>query len=166
MPADVATYAIGKSPRTPADNRHDQVEFQVVRWDEEDGLTVVHKFDQAPGQIIGTKYSTRVPNDKKDKIVSREYDYTSHQVLADALGGDRPASEIQGLGVPKFEAPVLALVVRPDGMLVVRDQAVDTTNGERDEMKDIYDQIMKEVQAGKKKSSSTLMGGYGGAWAA
>ncbi|MDB5350852.1 MAG: hypothetical protein JWN86_2099 [Planctomycetota bacterium] len=162
VPPDVATYAVGRTPPSP-NTRPDEVEFQVVRWNEDDGLTVVQKFGQAPGQIIGSKFSPWVPNEKKDRLVTKEYDFTSRQVLADALGGDRPASSIQNLGVTKFEIPVLALVVKPDGMLVVRDQALDSNNGEMAEMLDIYAQIKKEASPGnKKKSTSNMMDMYSG----
>jgi len=161
VPADVSTYTLGMATPGPK-TRPDQVKFQVASFNPDDGLTVIHTFEQAPGEIIGSKYSTTVPNDDKTKLVNKEYDYTSRQILADALGGDRPASEIQSLGASRFEAPALALVVRPDGLLVVRDQAADTNNGERDELKDIYETIKKDVASGKKKSSSSMMGLYGG----
>lgn len=162
VPADVSTYALRKTP-SGADPTGSKIEFQVAKWSQDDGLTVVKKFDQAPGDIIGQRQSTSIPNPKKpEEITTKQYDYTSHQILADALGGERPASEIQPLGANRFETPALALVVRNDGMLVLRDQSLDASNGEMKELADIYEEIMKEVKAPKKKgSSSTMSGMYG-----
>jgi len=158
VPSDVATY-LAKKSLSNNDASGSKVEFQVVKWSPEDGLTVVKSFDESPGKIIGQLEKVSVPNEKKDGRASKPYDFTSHQVLADAMTGSRPASELQALGLNKpIEPPALAVVVRPDGILVVRDQATDASNGEMAEMKEIYDQILKELEPGKKKSSSTLDG--------
>ncbi len=162
VPPDVATYALRKAPAA-TDPTGEKVEFQVVKWSEDDGLTVVKKFEQGPGQIIGEKRSARIPDPKvANQAKNQQYDFTSHQVLADVLGGTRPASILQNLGTNRFEAPALALVVRNDGLLVIRDQASDVSNGQMKEMADIYAEIMKEIDSPKKKGSSSLGGMYGG----
>ncbi len=162
VPPDVSTYAMRKTP-SGADSRGDKVEFQVVKWNPEDGLTIVKTFDQSPGEIVGTKINASVPNEKKDGTRAVPIDFTSHQVLADAMGGSRPSSALQGLGISNFETPALAVLVRPDGLLVVRDQAKDYSSGERDEMKDIYDKILAEAKAPtkKKKGNSSISSMYG-----
>jgi hypothetical protein len=162
VPPDVSTYAMRKAP-SPNDMKTDKVEFQVVKWNEADGLTIVKTFENAPGQIVGQKDNALVPNEKKDNVVAKSIDFTSHQVLADAMGGSRPSSSLQGLGVSTFETPALAMLVRPDGILVVRDQAKDYSSGERDEMKDIYDKIVAEakVPSKKKKGNSSMSNMYG-----
>ncbi len=165
VPADVATYAIGAA-LTPVENRSDAVQFQVVKWNPEDGLTIVKNFDQVPGQVIGRPESAMVPRKEGGNLTSAQIDFTSHQILADILGGTHKPDEIQGLGTPNFKSPTLALVVRPDGMLVLRDEARDVNNGEMAELKEIYEQIKRDATAGgKKKGSSALgpMGPLGGA---
>ena len=161
VPADVSTYAIQKVPPA-ADPSGLKVEFQVVKWSPEDGLTVVHKFEQSPGDIIGSKHGIAVPDPKKpDERKTQQYDFTSRQILADVSGGERPPSALQALGTPRFSTPAFALVVRNDGLLVIRDQTTDAGNGEMKEMADIYAEIMKEIGAPKKKGSSSMMGGMG-----
>ena len=161
VPADVSTYAIQKVAPA-ADPSGLKVEFQVVKWSREDGLTVVHKFEQSPGDIIGSKHGIAVPDPKKpDLRKTQQYDFTSRQILADVSGGERPPSALQALGTPRFSTPAFALVVRNDGLLVIRDQTTDAGNGEMKEMADIYAEIMKEIGAPKKKGSSSMMGGMG-----
>ena len=160
VPADIATYATGKTPsvgNAPGESVH----FEVVAWNEQDGLTIVKSFDEAPGQIIGTKDSVYLPDDK-GVSKPRQIDFTSHQVLADTVGGTRPAADIQSFGTTRMEVPVLALVVRADGMLVLRDQAKDATSGEIAEMKSIFNQSKIDLEAKSKKSNSTLGATPGG----
>ncbi len=160
IPADVATYAAGRA--IGSDVAAEKFDFQVVAWNEQDGYTVLHKFDISPGQIIGSRVSVTLPDEARGEgTKSRPVDFTSRQILVDALGGDRPAAEIQPLGVPRLEVPMLALVVRADGVMVVRDQAQDAASGEMAEMKAIYDQLMKDA-VGPKKENSTLGGAGGG----
>jgi hypothetical protein len=162
VPADIATYAAGKTPAVP-NSTGEEIHFEVVAWNEEDGLTVVRNFDEAPGQVIGSKSNVTLP-DKDKAPKARPIDFTSHQLLADATGGTRPASDLQAFGTTRMEVPVLALVVRADGMLVLRDQAKDATSGELAELKAIFEQIKSDLGSKTKKNSSNLGGllGAGG----
>lgn len=164
VPPDVSTYAMRKAP-AGADSTGEKTEFQVVAWNEADGLTVVHTFTEAPGQIIGTRQNVYLPdlaNEKDKKPKSKDVDFTSRQILADATGGERPTAEIRNFGSSRLDVPVVALVVRNDGVLVLRDQAKDAASGEREELKAIYDKIMEDAKSGGKKENSTLSGAYGG----
>ena len=164
VPADVSTYALGNS-LIPGGEDRTKVQFQVAKWSPEDGLTVIEKYDQVPGDIIGQMGGALVPNEKGTGLTRKPYDFTSHQILADAMGGDRPTSEAQSFGVTSLTTPALALVVRYDGMLVLKDETVDADSGEKVEMADIYEQIKKEAKVPKKEGSSSMMyggGGYGG----
>ncbi len=51
-------------------------------------------------------------------------DYNSHQLVLDVAGGNNDAIP-QPIGNGRFEVPTLALVVRPDGTVVIRNQAND-----------------------------------------
>ena len=156
VPADIATYAAGKTPAVPGASG-EEVHFEVVAWNETDGLTVVKNFDEAPGQVIGSRQNVLLPSDDKEKTPKpRPVDFTSHQVLADAVGGTRPASDIREFGAVNMQVPVMALVVRADGMLVLRDQAKDAASGELTEMKAIFEQIKSDLGSKSKKKSSSL----------
>jgi len=171
VPADVAPFAQqmvqGGSDRGP----NDQVQFQVARWNPEDGMTVIRTFDAGPGQIIGEPKNSRVPvfdEEAKEDVVSKKFDFNTHQVVLDTRGGQRPMPRLPGVNAPNFEAPALALLLRPDGAVVVRDQAVDTHNDEMKEMKDIYVTALTEAEARNKKPAMNQMmmrrgGMYGGA---
>lgn len=165
IPADIATFAAGRT--LGVDPATEKFAFEVAAWNETDGMTVVKKFDPQPGDIIGSKARVNLPDDKKDGALSgKDVEFTSNQILADALGGDRPANETQPLGLARIEVPMVALVVRADGVLVVRDEAQDAASGEMVEMKEIHSNILKDAAKGKgKKEGSSLMGaggGYGG----
>ncbi|MBX6316773.1 MAG: hypothetical protein IRY99_28245, partial [Isosphaeraceae bacterium] len=156
IPADISTYALEMLP-------DGQMRFRVVKWDPETGLTVYKQFPQKPGDIIGERSGVQIPDETKDKgLKSKTEDFTSRQLIVDARGGDRPLDKI-GL-TAKLSAPALALIVRPDGTLVLRDQARDADNPEMAEMKDIYDQVIEAHKPESKKSSGSYgegMPGYG-----
>ncbi len=158
IPADIATYATGKTPAVPG-MPSEAIHFEVVAWNELDGLTLVKSFEEAPGQIIGAKENITLPDEKGSK--TRQIDFTSRQVLADTVGGTRPAADIQAFGTTRMEVPILALVVRADGMLILRDQAKDAASGEMAEMKAIFEQIKSDGASKSKKTNSTLGGALG-----
>ena len=159
IPADIATYATGKTPAVPG-MPSEAIHFEVVAWNELDGLTLVKSFEEAPGQIIGSKEKISLPDEKGPKSV--QIDFTSRQVLADTVGGTRPAADVQAFGTIRMEVPILALVVRADGMLILRDQAKDAASGEMAEMKAIFEQIKSDGASKSKKTNSTLGGAMGG----
>jgi len=165
VPPDVATYAMGEG-RVPGSAR-DYVHFQVVRFNPKDGVTVVKNFDAAPGQIIGEPAPARVPKPNTTQEESRRIDFTSHQLVVDTTGGSESLASLNITG-PALEDPARALVMRPDGTLVLRDQARDASDGEMKEMKDIYQEILDLIKAPKKKkrgaggmSGSGMMGSGG-----
>jgi hypothetical protein len=163
VPADVTTYALRPVPGTKT---RDAVTFQVVKWNEADGLTIVRNFDQKPGDIIGALSNALVPApDGKKDVVSRPIDFNSRQLLVDSTGGSLPVPGFGAGNNAQLDVPAQALVLRSDGLLVLRDQARDTTNPDAKRLKDIYEQIKKEATEGKpkkKKKSSRGMGGMGG----
>ncbi len=164
VPGDVATYALKKALPGPTPESKDAVQFQVVKWNPGDGYLFVKTYDQSPGQIIGDVAPMSVPNEKSPTAgpVMKSVDLTSHQVLADALGGDRPQADLQDLGTPRFEAPAVAVVMRADGTLVLRDQARDAADGDMADQKAIYDRFKEDMKQPSKKSKKNSSLGMGG----
>jgi hypothetical protein len=150
VPADVATFVVRKAPGS---KRNDAVEFMVVKWNPDDGLTVCKTFDGAPGQIIGGPDSAAVPKEDGKGRTSKPIDFTSRQLLLDTSGSDRSLAGL-GLSGSRFESPIQALVLRPDGLLVVRDQALDTRDEQLKQMQNIYNRTLKDADAGGKKTSA------------
>jgi hypothetical protein len=158
MPPDVATYAISKDPPVP--RRLDQVKFEVTCWTREDGVTVVKPFSASPGEIIGEVRSTDLPylDQAGKKPQSKRINFNSHQIVLDAMGGDMlmPVPQIgPGLGT-RFPVPATALVMRPDGTVMLRTQANDVSDPVR---KDIVDNYIRTVKDLEKKKTTTTPGG-------
>jgi hypothetical protein len=157
MPADVTAYAMRRLPSSV--KRSDLMEYQVIRWLEDDGATVVRTFNAAPGDLIGESATAVIPMEgqKKTKMV----DFTSDQLVLDATGGPRPLPSLAGKG-GEFDVPALSMIVRSDGSMLLRFQAKDTNDEIR---KDIDSNFKKELaDVGKRRSSSYGAGGgmFGG----
>ena len=159
IPADVATYVMAK-PMAPQNTPGgDALPFGVVRWKDDDGLTVAKTFEKYPGQVVGEVASAYIPDPAGKKEISRAIDFTSHQVLLDGITDGRSLAPI--LNVSKlFDAPALALLVRADGSLVLRDEASDSHSNEYGELDDIYKQSRESVKA-VKPTAAGPMGGMG-----
>lgn len=160
VPADVATYVMAK-PMVPQNTPGGEaLPFGVVRWKDDDGLTVVKTFDKFPGQVVGEVAPAYIPDPAGKKEISKSIDFTSHQVLLDSITGGRSLASI--LNVSKtFDAPALALLVRVDGSLVLRDEASDAHSGEYGELEDIHKQSRESVKAVKPAPAAGAMGGMG-----
>jgi hypothetical protein len=161
VPADVTLHAVKQSPS--ATKRSDAVQFQIERWDPTTGLTIVKTIDEAPGAILGEPMVSNIPKEDGKGLRSKEIDFTSRQVLVDAAGGPRPLTPL-GQPSSSFEAPVIALVLRNDGQLVIRDQARDTADPEMKDLQDIYRQTIKDAEEGGKKKPTGAMMGMGGGY--
>lgn len=163
VPADITTYALKPFP-----GGNDQVTFQVVKWNEADGLTIVKTFEQKPGEIIGTQVNASVPGPQGKGKASKSIDFTSRQLLLDVTGGTQTVAGFGANNNVRLEVPAQALVLRSDGLLVLRDQARDTQNPDAKRLRDIYDEIMKEAASGVKKKpkkrrpAGGMMGGMMG----
>ncbi len=96
--------------KAPGAKRSDAVQFMVVKWNAENGLTICKTFDEVPGQIIGGPESAAVPKEDGKGRTSQNVDFTSRQLLLDTAGSDR---SLAGLGLSgRFETPVQALILR------------------------------------------------------
>lgn len=168
VPADVTAYAIRNAPANEKEVRQDMIQFQVARWNEKNGLTIIRNFNAGPGQVLGYVRSTTIPvldaEPKDDKTsVIEQVDYNTHEVVLDTNGGPKPLPRIPGVRGPDFDVPAVALLLRPDGTVVVRDESIDEHNEEMAEMKSIYDRAITEAKEKEKKSSGPSgMPGYGG----
>jgi hypothetical protein len=152
MPADVTPYAMEKAR---AGQRDGEVSFMVTRWNPDDGVTVVRTFQAAPGDLIGDPRSSQIPSSEGKGAHSKLIDFNSRDVVLDTGGGVKPLPPVGASG-GAFNVPALSLLVRPDGTVVLRNQAFDTHDEVR---KDIDSNYKKEVaESTKKRESST---GYG-----
>jgi len=149
MPADIATYAMHKTPGPGL--KGEQVQFQVTHWDPKDGFTVVKPFDAGPGDIIGDRTSVRIPSTDGTKDKSKPVDFDSHTLVLDTTGGSQPIP--REVGVPgRLEEPVISLLFRPDGTVVLRNQVNDVQDDVRKTIDANYKRELAE--SGKKRESS------------
>jgi hypothetical protein len=153
VPPDVAAYAMAK---TASATQSDQVKFQVTKWDPSTGVMVVRTFDAGPGAIIGDLQSTEIPTSEGTGTTRSRVDFNSHQIVLDALGGEKPVP--RALDTGRFETPALSAVVRSDGTVVIRNQAFDATDEVR---KNIDENYKRELEESNKKRE-TSSGMYGG----
>ncbi|QEH36976.1 hypothetical protein OJF2_55610 [Aquisphaera giovannonii] len=155
MPPDVSPYAMGTLAAGPRSDI--KVNFQVVRFDKADGVTVPHRFAASPGEVIGDVSSVDIPTSEGTGAKSKRIDFNTHSIVLDTSGGlqSLPAG-FSGGGVEK---PALALVLRSDGSVAARAQFDD----ENDELrKDVERNYAREVKDSNKKRQNSAGSGYGG----
>ncbi len=151
VPPDVAAYAIKTAPPT---RRNDQVTFQVVRWNPEDGHTVVRTDEAGPGELIGNLATTDIPSSDGKGVKKQPVDFNTHRFVLDTTGGTHPIPSALKAG-PSLEVPAFSLVLRPDGTVAVHGQARDAVDEVRLEIVKSYQQAIKD--SGKKREPG--MGG-------
>jgi hypothetical protein len=160
MPADVTAYAMRKFPAGAGSRRTDRVQYQVIRWSPEDGVTVVRNTLAGPGEIVGEPgelINARVPTSDGTGPQSKPIDFNTHQLVLDEKGGPQPIAQI-GVGGAPLDVPVVSLMVRPDGTVTARSQASDMADPVR---KDI-DQNYKRELAESGKTRENSLGRFGG----
>ncbi len=146
MPADVTAYAYKPAPNAKKSDVV-PVQFQVTKWNPDDGVTVVKTFDASPGDIIGEPRTTDVPVSDGSGKKSTKIDFNSRQILLDSAGGTQAMPKV-GASVNFFEVPAVSLLLRPDGSVVLRNQASDSM----DEVRlDIESNYKKEIEESTKK---------------
>ena len=91
MPADVSAYAMGVMPMSPKSDL--KVNFQVIRFDQSDGVTIPHRFAASPGEVIGEVSSADIPTSEGTGKKTKPVDFNTHQIVLDAAGG------LQGLAL-------------------------------------------------------------------
>lgn len=150
MPADVAAYAMEKV--RDAGTRSGEVKFQVTCWNPTDGVTVVKTFDAGPGDIVGTYATASIPTSEGTGKKSKPVDFTSRQVVLDTAGGDQALPKDLGT-VGRLDAPALSLLMRPDGSVVVRNEANDYQDDVR---KTIESNYKRELEESNKKRENSM----------
>ena len=154
MPPDVSAYAMGVMPASAKSDM--RVNFQVIKFAPSDGVTVPATFDGAPGDIVGEPARRDIPvsdgTGKKAKLI----DFNSRQIVLDVDGGWQPMPPgFPGGGLLR---PAMALMLRPDGAVIVRDEADDFNDPVR---KDIESNYKRELDASTKERTSSMGGSYG-----
>ena len=81
MPPDVMPYVKGTLPPSPASDV--KVQFQVIRFNPADGVTVPRSFDAAPGEVIGEPRTADIPVSDGSGKKSKTIDFNSHQIVLD-----------------------------------------------------------------------------------
>jgi len=154
MPADVAAYAMGTLPAAKSDVK---VNFQVVRFEEQTGVTIPRSFPASPGEIIGEVGSADIPTSEGTGKKIKPVDFNTHQIVLDAAGGQQPLPS--GFAGGALDRPALTLLLRPDGSVLARSEVEDLNNEVRKDMKRNYD---REVKDSNKKRENSMGSGYGG----
>jgi len=158
MPADVTPYAMHKT--RAGGRRDDEVDFQIARWNPDNGVTVTSNFTYGLGAIVGESQNKPIPNSDGEKAKSQSVDFNSRQLVLDTAGGPQPITQVGVNGGP-IDAPALTLLMRNDGSVVLRNEAADAPDPVRRDMAESYLREVKE--SGKRRESSMgMMGGYGG----
>jgi hypothetical protein len=155
MPADVQPFVIGSLPASPKSGP--KVAFDVIRFNPEEGATVPRHFEAGPGEIIGDVRSADIPVSDGTGKKTKSIDFTSHQLVLDVMGGLKPLPA--GFPGAPLDQPAVALLLQPDGSLVVRSQADDIANEVR---KDIEANYRREIRESNKERQSSLGSGYMG----
>ncbi len=158
LPADVAAYAM--APEQAA-RRDDLVNFQVVKWDAGTGQTVIKNDGAGPGELVGELGSIQMPSSEGGGAKPASIDFNSRAIVLDTFGGSRKLPDI-GLDRNQFVVPAVAMLVEPDGSVVVRSQAHDLSDGVRQDMESNYRQAIADSGKKREVGSSSRMPGSGG----
>jgi len=163
MPPDVQPYAVGSLDPNPRRDR--QVRFEVVRFNPADGWTVPRHFEASAGEVIGDRRTAEVPASDGSGTKSKTIDFSSRQVVLDVKGGGYQQLPARLVGTP-IERPALAVLLRPDGSVVVHNEADDAANEVRKDIDANYRHEIKESSNERKNSQGSgymgMMGGMGG----
>ena len=154
VPADVAAYAQAPEEST---RRDDIVSFQVIRWDPVSGQTLIKNDVASPGEIVGEFGSVPKPDADAGGVKSANIDFNSRAIVLDMLGGRQTIPDI-GLERNKFEVPALAMLVEPDGSVVIRSQARDSADEVRDDMEKNYKLALEDAEKSNEQGGSRAPG--------
>jgi hypothetical protein len=154
MPPDIQPYAVDALPPPPSGGKSGtKVLFQVIRFNPGDGWTVPHRFEAGVGEVIGEPYREAVPRSDGTGTKKEEIDFNSRQIVLDIEGGGN-LNLPSGLVGPSIEVPSLAALLRPDGAMVVHNQADDISNEFRRDTAANYKHELDESNANKKRQNS------------
>jgi hypothetical protein len=157
MPPDVQPYVVGTFSvnNTKSDTK---VLFQVIRFNPSDGVTVPRRFEASAGDVIGDMRTAEIPVSDGSGKKSKTIDFNSHQVVLNVSGGGLQQLPDGIVGTP-IERPVLAVLLRPDGSIIVHNEADDLSNEVR---RDIESNYRHEIDQSGKARSNSMGSGYAG----
>src|SRR5262249_16875919 len=122
--------------------------------------------DAAPGEMIGGPGTVDIPvadgTGKKSKVI----DFNSRQIVLDVFankktGGYQPLPE--GFVGPPVARPLLALVLRPDGTVIMHSEADDEANEIRKDIQNNYKhELAQSTKERKNSMGAGMMGGMMG----
>ncbi len=161
MPPDVMPYGIGTDPVSP--NSDMKVQFQVIRFRPADGVTVTRNFSKGVGEVIGEPRTAEIPSSDGTKSKNSVIDFNSHQIVLDINANKKTGGYQQlppGFIGPPLDRPALTLLLRPDGSVIVHNEADDIANEVRRDIDANYKH--EKAQSGKERKHSmgtSMMGG-------
>lgn len=160
VPGDLTAYVVRKMPAQQGgpDPRGDKIEFRIAKWLSEDGQVVVKPISYSAGQILGERNeSVSIPTDGEGVKLEKK-DLTSHQLVVDTDGGTKAVVSL-GIGGGDLEIPAQALILRPDGSIMLRNQARDAAD---QEARDVFNANKIALADSKKKREPGMYssGGY------
>jgi hypothetical protein len=157
MPPDIMPYATGT---LAAGLGRSKIQFEVIRFHPEDGVTIPKTFDAGPGEVLGEPRTAEIPVSDGSGKKTHTVDFNSHQIVLDISGGYDPLPA-GFLGGP-VERPGLALLLRPDGSVVVHNEAEDLANDVRKDIRANYKhELAMSKQVRKNGAGSGYMGMMG-----
>ena len=157
VPADVVAFAQAPEPNP---RRDDLVSFQVVRWDPQTGQTLIKTDEAGPGDLVGEYGSVQMPSSEGGGPKPVNIDFNSRAIVLDTDGGRDMIPDV-GVERNQFTVPAMALLVEPDGSVVVRNQARDQADDVRQDMESNYRQAIEESGKPRKGGGSKMPGGGG-----
>jgi hypothetical protein len=161
VPPDVSPYAFSPGRDAGGNTSADQVLFDIAAWDPSTGATVVRQFTVSPGTFVGQTANALVPIEGEEKPKTISVDFNSRQLLCDSLGGLFPVQSLGVVGAP-LEAPAVALLLKPDGTLAVRNQAEDRGDDQLRFMTESYRLSISDKQNKKQQGGMMGLGSGGG----
>ncbi len=168
MPPDVMPYVVGTIPSSAKSDI--KARFQVIRFNLADGVTVPKPFEAEAGEVIGEVRTAETPVSDGSGKKTKSIDFNTRQIVLDVSGGGYQALPTGMVG-PSFERPVLSVLLRPDGSVVVHNEAEDVPNEVRKDIEANYKYELSLSDKDRKKNSTgsgmmsmmqMMMGGKGG----
>ncbi len=167
VPSDVAPYLVAKAGSSTQGAPTDQLQFDVVAFNPEDGMTVVRQFPAIPGMIIGEPATCQIPAHDGSGAKTKTIDFTSRQIVLATKGGQISLAPLEGRG--SITMPAMAFVMKPDGTLVVRNEAKDLNDPDLKFTRQVYAEELKKSDKARERGDMNMgmgmgmgMGGMGG----
>ena len=117
----------------------------MARWNPEDGVTVVKQFDAGAGRARRRAAVRRDPGLRRHGQEDQARSTSTATSRPRRDGGRRSRSRRSARAAARFEVPAVSLVVRPDGSVVVRNQASDLHDEVRKDMAENYKRELEGV---------------------